>query len=571
MKVRRVSITNKLIIGIIILFLITTAALGIVSYNKSRQMLIDQIKSNTESVASSIAVTINGETVATVQPGDETVSEEYLEVSRLLTVFTERTGMEYVYTIRPGASETGMEYSVDAQIEDMAMIGDVFEDEEAVPALKGETVSSSEPYTDDWGTHISAYSPIYQGQNVVGAVGVDVSMEWIQKQTSELLRTIIILCLVVLAAGGVVLFILSRTLKRKFVMLNDKIAELANGEGDLTKHVEINSGDEFEVIGENINKLIEFIRGVLLSIRAGSDKLSKASADIADNVKTTRSDAESVSNTMTDLSSIMQESSASLNEMSQRMNEITVSFNDIVEEIEGGRKFSHDVKDAAFVTGENARKESSETEEKVAAMERSVTEKIERSQAVSRIEDLTADIIGISDQTNLLALNASIEAARAGEAGRGFSVVASEIGQLASNSQSAASEIQTVSSEVISAVNELAEEARKLIHFVNETTMEGYSNLVKISEEYQHSAERIDEMMERFATASAQIRANIDHIQTTTGSVNVAVDNAAKGISETAEKTVEMSANISSIDEDAGASSEISGELETEVGKFRLE
>lgn len=57
-------------------------------------------------------------------------------------------------------------------------------------------------------------------------------------------------------------------------------------------------------------------------------------------------------------------------------------------------------------------------------MAQKLNEKIEQSQAVQEIAQLTANIIEITDQTNLLALNASIEAARAGEAGKGFAVVA---------------------------------------------------------------------------------------------------------------------------------------------------
>ena len=569
MKVRRISVTNKLIFGVIILFLVSDVIFGVVAYRKSSQMLNEQIKHNTESIASAVAAMIDGDIVAKIQPGEES-SEDYLKVSNDLTTFLDSTGVEYCYTIRPSASG-GMEYAIDAQIEDYSSIGDVFEDEEAAPALSGMVVSSSEPYTDAWGTHISSYAPIYAGGGVAAAVGVDVSMDWIKEQTSSLLRTIVILCVIMVIIGAVLLVIIGRTLSRKFAVLNNKVVELTKGDGDLTRHIEINSGDEFEVIGNNINKLIEFIRVMLLSIHTESNRLNQASSEIADNVRGARGDAQSISDTMTDMSQTMQQTAASLNDINNLMSEITASFDNIVNEIDGGRDFAREVRSSASVMGVDAERERENTKVRVASMAASVSDKIERSKAVSRIDDLTGNIIAISNQTNLLALNASIEAARAGDAGRGFAVVATEIGELANNSQSAASEIQAVSSEVISAVNELSAEAQALLKFVNETTMEGFTNLVNTSEEYQQSAERIAEMMERFAVLSGQIQNNIDRIRESTDSVNMAVEDAADGVSRTAERSVEMSNNMTRIDEEALASSEISSGLKAEVGKFKLE
>ncbi|MCR5824239.1 MAG: methyl-accepting chemotaxis protein [Lachnospiraceae bacterium] len=569
MKVRKISLTNKLILGVVALFLVSDVILGFLTYRKCDDMLTAQIKRNGESTAKSVAAIVDGNLLVTLQEGDED-TEEYLEVSNMFTRLIDEAGVEYIYAIRR-SKNGGIEYVIDEQAEDASSIGDVFEDEEAEPALKGTVVSNGEPYTDAWGTHVSSYAPVYLGNKVVGGIGVDVSLDFIKSQTASLLRVIVGACAGILAGGVILLVFIGRILSHKFVVLNGKIADLTCGDGDLTKHIEIKTGDEFETISDNVNKLMEFIRDMLLAIKRESDELDDASAIIAQNVRNAGSEARTVSDTMTNMSATMEEAASSLNEINSLMADITDTFNGIVTEIDDGKNFANDVKKASSDTGAKAEQEKEEAKTKVTSIAEIVTDKIERSRAVSRIEDLTGNIIAISNQTNLLALNASIEAARAGESGRGFAVVATEIGELANNSQRAASEIQAVSAEVVSAVNDLSEEAKKLLDFVNGTTLEGFGDLVQISVEYRQSAERIADMMERFANATQQIRSNIDSIRVSTNAVNASVDGASKGIVKTTEKSIEMSESMEQIDKEAASSSAISKDLRTEVGKFKLE
>ena len=78
-------------------------------------------------------------------------------------------------------------------------------------------------------------------------------------------------------------------------------------------------------------------------------------------------------------------------------------------------------------------------------------------------------------------------------------------------------------------------------------------------------------MMERFSDITERIQTNISSIKESADAVNRAVEEAANGVADNAERSVEMSDNISRIDEEASASSEISGELNARVSQFKLE
>ena len=133
-------------------------------------------------------------------------------------------------------------------------------------------------------------------------------------------------------------------------------------------------------------------------------------------------------------------------------------------------------------------------------------QKLDQSQSVYQVTELTNSIIDIASQTNLLALNASIEAARAGEHGKGFAVVASEISSLASSSSETANKISAASTQIIQAVDGLAELARTLMDYMNKNVLFGLEKTVETIGQYEKDAHNFQNIMEQFHQQSNDLQ-----------------------------------------------------------------
>lgn len=570
-KTRRMGIRNKILIPVMIIILIVSTGLGAVMYLNGQEA---QITAGGEKVhlAASIATSLIQGNAVNRCKGDCADTIVYKETLEDLREIRESCGILYMYTIYEEGGE--LYYGVDTDdSENQCQPGTPYDDEPepVLAALEGKDFVRDYVVSNEYGNLISAYVPIKTvGGDIVAVLGCDYDATDVLKTVDNLKTTSLVSAVAALAFATLIISILVNKIAKNITLINSKIFDLVNNEGDLTQKLEIKSGDELELIGGNVNNLLEYIRGIMINISNNSTNLQGASKQMLENVRSVELDVTDVSATMEQMAAGMEETAASMAEITNSINGAYEAINVINDKAADGASSAYQAMEKAEGIYEESVKSQEKAKEKSDELSVLVAERIEKSKSVAEIEQLTASILEIADQTNLLALNASIEAARAGEAGRGFAVVAGEIGRLAQDSAESASKIREISAEVITAVEDLAGASEDMLQFLDEVTLGGFKQLQETAFGYKEDVHEMSSTMQDFTASCQELKSNMDMIKESIEAVNIAVDESTKGVSNVSELAVSITGSMSDIEGQAEGNTGISNELNVEVNRFKL-
>nr|MCR4586705.1 hypothetical protein [Lachnospiraceae bacterium] len=320
MKVRKISLTLQIIIINIAVLIVTTLILGVGTMINMRSVMMHLIRQRMMDLANTCAANLDGDVLGALTAADEG-SEGYDHVMDTMAAFRDNTDLEYIYCMKQVAPESFI-YTVDADPEEPADFGEEVEVTDAlIVAGSGTADVDDEPYEDEWGRHYSAYSPVFDSAGkVAGVVGVDFSAQWFDDQVSVQIGTIVLLGVVILVISvSVILLVVSR-INKGFRTLNDKLCDIADGSGDLSKNIEMNSGDEFEVLAGNMNIFIGQIRDIVSGVKNNVNDSIASSAELA-------ALAEKASETMDNLSQAISGVSAGA---LQQANDVTDASGNVV-------------------------------------------------------------------------------------------------------------------------------------------------------------------------------------------------------------------------------------------------
>ena len=573
----RLSIKAKMLLGFILIALLSSLAVGGITFKIISDYELNQVKEKLKMLAQLGADNIDAEMHSQLRPGDEG-KEEYTALLAQLREFKATSGLTFLCTYVPYNADR-VKFVMDTdETEGQGNIGDTFPgedtgekvDRELLEAFKGKVTVNPTPRKDEYGVFLSAYAPLKDSQGqVVAVVGGDLSAEELEKMQQKLLWVIAAGVLASVALSVTAALYLANRISRPVGLMVNGLEDVVRNSGDLTQTINIKTGDEIELLAEKTNELLANIRQIIHKIRATAENVNSNTLEITGAIEQTSGALETVTQAIGAITAGAGQQSDVVNDSSNKIEVLSEQINVLSE---NSSAISKSTEEATSYTDESTQamadlqQKFKVSEEIVSSVAETASKLENKSEEIVKIIEV---ITNISEQTNLLALNAAIEAARAGEHGRGFAVVADEIRKLAENTTSSVKEIAAHITEIRSQSVETAEAMTKMVATISSQSA-SLNNASRLLTGIAHTVAQISENTIHIDTAIRSAYSEKEEVLRLIHNIRQDSEKMVLATQEVNAAGEEQYAVIESISDNIRQLRTMADELEGAVKKFKV-
>jgi methyl-accepting chemotaxis protein len=430
------------------------------------------------------------------------------------------------------------------------------------------------------------------------SVVATVPIKTVMYAVDSLTNFTIILALATLAVSAVVIFFIANSIVKPIVKVSLTLKDISEGEGDLTKTINVKSNDEIGNLAHYFNLTLDKIRELVVTIKNQTTALFNIGNELSSNMTQTAAAVNEITSNIQSIKTRVVNQSASVTETNSTMEQITINID----------KLSGSIGEQS-----NSVAQSSSAIEEMLANIQSVTDTLIKNagnvkdlasasdlghsglkQVSSDIQEIARESEGlleinsvmenIASQTNLLSMNAAIEAAHAGEAGKGFAVVADEIRKLAENSGEQSKTISEVLKKIKDSIDKITKSTGEVlgrfesIDLGVKTVSDQEDNIRNAMEEQSTGSQQILEAISRLnditqtvkGGSSEMLEGSKEVIQESKN-LEMVTQEITNGMNEMAIGADEINVAVNRVNEISESNRENIDILVKEVSRFKVE
>jgi methyl-accepting chemotaxis protein len=408
----------------------------------------------------------------------------------------------------------------------------------------------------------------------------------------------VIIALITVVIMAVIIFFVAGSIVNPIVNVALTLKDISEGEGDLTKTVDVHSKDEIGDLARYFNETLDKIKELVITIKKQAAALFDIGNELAGNMTETAAAINEITANIQSIKGRIINQSASVTETNATMEQITVNINKLSVHVD--HQSSSVAQSSAAIEEMLANIQSvtqtlvkntdnvKELTEASGVGRAGLREVVADIQEIARnsegLLEINAVMQNIASQTNLLSMNAAIEAAHAGEAGKGFAVVADEIRKLAESSGEQSKTISTELKKIKDSIDKITKSTDNVLNKFEaidssvKTVSEQEENIRNAMEEQSAGSKQVLEAVGQLHEATRMVKdgsgemlEGSKQVIQESKNLELATQEITNGINEMATGAEQINVAVNRVNAISNENKENIEVLVREVSKFKVE